>query len=66
LLNEKQSGGYLYKFYNEMANRDGLIHQDPSNSHPSEICIDQVNAVNFLNNQKFEINEEMLDYLLLE
>ena len=49
-----------------MANRDGLIHQDPSNSHPSEICIDQVNAVNFLNNQKFEINEEMLDYLLLE
>lgn len=49
-----------------MVNRKGLVHPEVGGNKRSEICIDQVNAVNFLNSQEFIVNNEMLDYLLSE
>jgi hypothetical protein len=60
------SGGYLHELYNELVNSKGLVHQELGSSFRSTIGEDQINAVNYLNAQQFEINEDMLDYLLAE
>lgn len=63
---ESSSGGYLFNLYNELVNSKGLVHQELGSRYHSTIGEDQINAVNFLNAQKFEINEDMLEHLLEE
>lgn len=63
-MDTKGRGGYLHKFYNELVNSEGLVHQPVDERYRSVVSEDQVNAVNYLNKQKFEIHEDMLDYLL--
>jgi DNA-directed RNA polymerase len=58
------SGGYIHELYNELVNSKGLVHHEVSTQIRSVIGEDQINAVNYLNAQKFEINEDMLDFLL--
>ena len=59
-------GGYLHKFYNELVNSEGLVHQPHDARYQSVVSEDQIKAVNYLNCQKFEIHGDMLDYLLKE
>jgi hypothetical protein len=59
-------GGYIHELYNELVNSKGLVHQELGSQFRSVIGEDQINAVNYLNAQKFEINGEMLDFLLAE
>lgn len=66
LISGMVAGGYLHPVYNQLVNSKGLVHHEVGNSMHSEICINQINAVNFLNAQEFLINEDMLDYLLSE
>lgn len=57
-------GGYLHPLYNDLVNSKGLVHQEQGTNVQSVIGNDQINAVNYLNGQEFEINEEMLMFLL--
>lgn len=65
-LDDERSGGYLHSLYNELVNSKGLVHQEVGSSLKSKIGVDQINAVNYLNGQQFEINEDMLDFLVKE
>lgn len=49
-----------------MVNSKGLVHQELGSRYRSSIGEDQINAVNYLNAQQFEINEDMLEHLLEE
>jgi len=43
-----------------------LIHKNKRNRYQNELCDAQYNTVNYLNNQKFKIDKEMLNFLLVE
>lgn len=57
-------GGYLHSIYNDLVNSKGLVHQCVNNKYPSEVSKIQIESINYLSSQPFEINRDQLDFLM--
>nr|QWO71439.1 RNA polymerase [Termitomyces sp. DKA64] len=63
--NRNNSGGYISSQYKRLINGN-LVHESKRNRYKNELSDVQYNTVNYLNNQKFKIDKDMLDFLLVE
>lgn len=59
-------GGYYLDQFNELSRNNNIIIQNSFNKFDSILNEDQINSVNFLNSRAFEINKEMLYYVVNE
>nr|AYE93391.1 RNA polymerase [Termitomyces sp.] len=63
--NETCGGGYISSQYKSLINAN-LVHVSKRNRYKNELSDVQYNTVNYLNNQRFKIDRDMLDFLLVE
>nr|QWO71450.1 RNA polymerase [Lyophyllum shimeji] len=61
-----QIGGYYLEEFNELNKNNNIIRQNSFNKYNSSVSIQQVKSINFLNSKGFNINTEMLDFVVSE
>jgi len=66
--NIENIGGYLLDEYNEFSDNRNIIRNNKLNKNKdiSEISSYQVKTINYLNSQVFEVNKNMLEFVLEE
>jgi DNA-directed RNA polymerase len=59
-----QIGGYLLEEFNDLNKYRDIIRQNIFNKEKSEVSLNQVDTINYLNSVPFNINNNMLSFLL--
>ena len=59
-------GGYYLDQFNELNKNNNIIRQNTFNKYDSILSDNQVKSINLLNSKPFEINKEMLNFVVKE
>nr|QWO71442.1 RNA polymerase [Termitomyces titanicus] len=64
-VESEDEGGYINCQYKNLINAN-LVHRNKRNRYKNELGIVQYDTINYLNKQRFKIDKDMLDFLLVE
>jgi hypothetical protein len=59
-------GGYYLDQFNELSKNNTIIRQNSFNKFESKVSEHQINTINFLNRKAFNINKDMLSFVIDE